>query len=103
MLLSDSQILLAILNESSKFPSTWKISAPYAIACAIFPMAIFPLGTRTIQRRWALALYAASEAEVFPVDAHITLLYPSSTAFDTPTVIPLSLKDPVGLRPSNFT
>ena len=44
----------------------------------------------------------AADAEVFPVDAQITADFPSSMAFDTAMVIPLSLKDAVGLRPSYF-
>jgi len=36
------------------------------------------------------------------VEAHITALLPASTAFEIATVIPLSLKEPVGLRPSYF-
>ena len=51
----------------------------------------------------ALDAYAERAAEVFPVDAHPTILAPSSLAWETPMVIPLSLKDPVGLSPSNFT
>ena len=43
---------------------------------------------------------AAADAEVFPVDAQITALEPSSAAFDIAIVIPRSLKDPVGFRPS---
>jgi len=39
---------------------------------------------------------------VFPVDAQTTALAPSSSAFEMARVIPLSLKDPVGLRPSIF-
>ena len=51
----------------------------------------------------AFAAYAARAAEVFPVEAHPTTLAPSSLAWETPMVMPLSLKEPVGLSPSNFT
>ena len=51
----------------------------------------------------AFAAYAAREAEVFPVEAHPTTLAPSSLAWETPMVIPLSLKEPVGFSPSNLT
>ena len=37
------------------------------------------------------------------MDAHPTTCAPSSLAWETPMVIPLSLKDPVGFSPSNFT
>ena len=51
----------------------------------------------------ARAAYAAAEAEVFPVDAQMRILVPRSTAFDTATVIPRSLNEPVGLTPSFLT
>ena len=47
-----------------------------------------------------VAAYAAAEAEVLPVDAQITASAPAETATDIATVIPRSLKDAVGLRPS---
>ena len=50
----------------------------------------------------ARAAYAAAEAEVLPVEAQITVCAPLSTALDTARTIPLSLKEPVGFRPSNF-
>lgn len=37
------------------------------------------------------------------MDAHPTTLAPSSLARDTPMVMPRSLKEPVGLSPSNLT
>ena len=43
-----------------------------------------------------------AEAEVFPVDAQITAFAPTSAALEIATVIPRSLKDPVGLAPSTF-
>jgi hypothetical protein len=39
---------------------------------------------------------------VFPVDAHSTAFWPRATASETAIVIPRSLNDPVGLRPSTF-
>ena len=45
----------------------------------------------------ACAAYAASEAEVLPVDAQATAVAPMRRAWVTPTVIPRSLNDPVGL------
>src|SRR5438874_3592479 len=48
----------------------------------------------------ARAAYAAAEADVFPVEAHISAGAPRSIALDTATVIPRSLNDPVGLTPS---
>jgi hypothetical protein len=50
----------------------------------------------------AFVAYAAALALVFPVDAQITARAPSSAAFEIAMVIPRSLKDPVGLAPSNF-
>ena len=51
----------------------------------------------------AFAEYAARLLLVFPVDAQIVVFAPTSRAFVTPTVIPLSLKEPVGLSPSYLT
>ena len=45
---------------------------------------------------------AAALAEVFPVDAQITALAPSSAALEIAMVMPRSLKEPVGLVPSNL-
>ena len=50
----------------------------------------------------AFVAYAAALAEVFPVDAQITALAPSSAAFEIAIVIPRSLNEPVGLMPSYF-
>src|SRR5664279_176512 len=72
------------------------------MACASFPAAIVPSGTRTAQVRPARAAYAAAEAEVLPVDAQITALAPRAAAWVSATVIPRSLNDPVGLAPSTF-
>ena len=40
---------------------------------------------------------------MFPVDAQITARAPSSSAFEIATVMPRSLKLPVGFAPSNLT
>ena len=64
------------------------------------PIAIFPFGIRTAGVMPALTAYAAAEAEVFPVDAQITAFAPSSAALEIAMVIPRSLNDPVGFRPS---
>ena len=51
----------------------------------------------------ALTAYAAAAADVFPVDAQMTALAPASAAFEIAIVMPRSLKEPVGLIPSNLT
>ena len=43
--------------------------------------------------------YAAMDAEVFPVETQATRRMPSRRACEAPQVMPLSLKDPVGLKP----
>src|SRR5919198_2238855 len=53
--------------------------------------------------RPARAAYAAAEAAVFPVEAHTTERAPSASAFETTTVIPRSLKLPVGFAPSHLS
>jgi len=71
-------------------------------AWASLPIAISPFGIKTMQSIWAFAEYAAAEAEVLPVDAQMTARVPSSRAFETATVIPLSLNEQVGFNPSYF-
>ena len=39
---------------------------------------------------------------MLPVDAQTTASAPASTAFETATVMPRSLNDPVGFMPSNL-
>src|SRR4029434_8586477 len=68
-----------------------------------FPVAILPAGRITTHEIPARAAYAAAEAEVFPVEAQMSAVVPRSMAFDTATVIPRSLNDPVGVTPSFFT
>src|SRR5690606_262253 len=65
-------------------------------------IAILPRGTSTAQVRPARTAYAAAEALVFPVDAQMTAFAPASTALLIATVMPRSLKLPVGLRPSTL-
>ncbi len=65
-------------------------------------MAILPWGINTKVSRPACALYAAADAEVFPVEAHITVLEPVSIALEIARVIPRSLNEPDGLVPSNL-
>ena len=71
-------------------------------ACASLPIAIWPSGITTAHVRPARAEYAAADADVLPVDAQITTLAPSSTPLEMAIVIPRSLNDPVGLRPSTL-
>ena len=79
------------------------VIAPYIMACAILPIAILPSGIKTNALMPARAAYAAAAAEVLPVDAQIIALEPSSTALVTAIVIPRSLNEPVGFKPSYFT
>ncbi len=85
---------------ASKSPRTCRQSAPYASVCASFPVEILPLGTKTIARRPLCAAYAASDALVLPVDAQAMAPAPRRTACVIATVIPRSLKEPVGFSPS---
>ena len=69
-------------------------------ACASLPSAIVTVGDA--RRRTAIparAAYAAADADVLPVDAQITTLAPSSTAFEIAIVMPRSLNEPVGFEP----
>src|SRR6476660_166312 len=72
------------------------------MACTSLPLAILPAGKITAQRIPARAAYAAAEADVFPVDAQIKPWAPRSTALETATVIPRSLNEPVGFKPSHL-
>jgi hypothetical protein len=63
------------------------------------PQEIFPSGINTRLCNPPRAAYAAMDAEVFPVEAHATHLYPACRAKDAATVIPVSLNDPVGFMP----
>src|ERR1700744_3163492 len=78
------------------------ILAPSLPPCATLPIAILPGGISTAQVMPARAAYAAADAEVFPVDAHNTARCPRARASVTAIVMPRSLKEPVGLRPSTL-
>src|ERR1035437_9262696 len=73
--------------------------APYSNACASLPNEILPYGMKITGCSPAALAYAAMDAEVFPVETQATRVAPSCTACDGPQVIPLSLNDPVGLKP----
>src|SRR6185503_18073562 len=70
------------------------------MAWASLPSAIFPSGIKTTHFMSQRAAYAAAEAEVFPVEAHITQRAPCSAALEIAMVMPRSLKEPVGFNPS---
>src|SRR5215203_5233646 len=67
------------------------------------PPLILPSGMRTRLAIPAAAAYDASEADVLPVLAQATIRAPTALAWLTPTVIPRSLNDAVGLCPSCLT
>src|ERR1017187_954920 len=75
------------------------VLAPYSNACASLPNEMLPYGMKITGCSPAALAYAAMDAEVFPVETQATRVAPSCTACDAPQVIPLSLKDPVGLKP----
>ncbi len=79
------------------------ILAPWATAWLSLPIAILPSGTRTTQSMPALTAYAAAEALVLPVLAQMTARAPCFFAIEMAVVIPRSLNDAVGLRPSYLT
>ena len=95
-------ILRASSRQSSKLPSIWMILAPCITACASLPIAILPCGISTAQVMPARAAYAAADADVLPVDAHSTACWPRAIASVTAIVMPRSLKEPVGFRPSTL-
>jgi hypothetical protein len=76
---------------------------PWITAWLSLPIAILPSGTSTAAVMPACAAYAAADADVLPVEAQMTAFAPCSTARESATVMPRSLKDPVGFMPSNFT
>ncbi len=58
------------------------MSAPYIIACANFPSAIFPFWNHYIRFNASLLWHTQQLAAlVFPVEAQTIALAPSSTAF----------------------
>ena len=95
-----SAALRASSRQASKLPSSCRMRAPCAVACASFPSAIFPCGTRTAQVMSVRAEYAAADAEVLPVDAQMTAFAPPAAASVIATVMPRSLNEPVGFIPS---
>lgn len=58
---------------------------------------------KTIAGNPAVAAYAATEAEVFPVEAQATICAPTHSAWLVATVMPRSLNEPVGFSPSCFS
>src|SRR5215813_5380314 len=73
--------------------------APYSSACASLPLLTCPAGRNTTLFIPARAAYAATEAEVFPVEAQHTDVNPSALATEMAADIPESLNDPVGFIP----
>ena len=71
-------------------------------AWASLPAAILPCGMSTAQPMPARVAYAAADADVLPVDAHSTAFWPRAFASVTAMVMPRSLNEPVGLRPSTL-
>ena len=63
------------------------------------PNEMLPCGMKMTGCRPPAAAYAAMDAEVLPVDTHATRVMPRRRACDAPQVMPLSLKEPVGLKP----
>ena len=78
------------------------ILAPCITAWASLPIAILPCGISTAHVIFAFAAYAAAEAEVLPVEAHSTACWPRARASVIAIVMPRSLNDPVGFRPSTL-
>ena len=89
-------------RATSKLPRRAITRAPCMSAWASLPLAILPSGTITAQRNPARAAYAAADAAVLPVEAQTMAWAPSRTAAETAQVIPRSLNEPVGFRPSSL-
>src|SRR4051812_20063972 len=94
--------------QPSKSVSSASTVAPLAIGCTSCAVVTLPRGNRTIAGSPAAAQYAASDADVSPVDAHATarILRPSEAicfTWLTSTVMPRSLKDPVCELPHCLT
>ena len=90
------------LSAWSKLPRRAMTRAPCISAWASLPIAILPSGTMTAPRMPARAAYAAALAAVLPVEAQMTASAPEPLARETATVMPRSLKLPVGFAPSSF-
>ncbi len=97
-----STICFTSASAWSKLPRSEITRAPCITACASLPRAILPSGTITAPRIPARAAYAAALAAVFPVEAQMIASAPWPFAHDTVTVMPRSLKLPVGFMPSTF-
>ena len=93
-----------ILMHPSKSVSRPSVVAPYASACESCSSVIFACGRRTTARiPGTSAAYAASAADVSPVEAQPTSGKPQAFAHVTPAVMPRSLKESVGFSPSCLT
>src|SRR5687767_2023994 len=94
--------------QPSKSVSSESTSAPFASGCTSCAGDTLFLGSSTIDGIPAAAQYAASAAEVSPVDAHATasIGFPIAiicSTTETSTVMPRSLNDPVCELPQSFT
>src|SRR3954470_14855322 len=92
----------------SKSVSSARTRAPLASGWTSCAAVTLPRGRITTAGSPAAAAYAASDAEVSPVDAQATARTPEPLAIiclttDTSTVIPRSLKDPVCELPHCLT
>src|ERR1051326_5067634 len=93
--------------QPSKSVSSASTSEPLASGCTHCAVETNPRGSNTTERMPATAQYAASEADVSPVEAHTTALIGVPCAIIclttlTSTVMPRSLKLPVWLLPHNL-
>ena len=93
----------AAASASSKSPRTSSTLAPNIRVWATFGPATAPAGVSTTAGIPARAAYAAADAAVFPVEAQMTASAPSSAAFETATVMPRSLYEPVGFDASHLS
>ena len=101
---SSAASLCTMAMHPSKSVSSAHTSAPFARGCTNCAVVTLPLGSNTTDGIPADAQYAASAAEVSPVDAHAMarIGVPSSIicfTVLTNTVMPRSLKEPVWLLP----
>ena len=97
-----------IVMQPSKSVSSASTRAPFASGWTSCAGVTRPRGRMTTAGMPAAAAYAASEAEVSPVDAHATARTRAPSPIiclttDTSTVIPRSLNDPVCDSPHCFT
>ena len=88
-------------SASSKLPSMATTFAPYMKACASLPKAILPAGSSTMQAMpGARGVGGGGGGGIAGAGADHGLATPASTALEIATVMPRSLKEPVGLSPS---